>query len=187
MGDILETSPHQMCCDCLEKIKGESSRANCSHYAQILTGVAELKCYIFMNEMPNRHIVIFDGVCNFCNGTVNFIIKRDPKGVFVFTPMHSQNGQSLIRQYNVSEVGADTIFLIKNGKCYLRSDAALEIAKELSGLWFLISSLKVIPKKLRDYFYILFAGIRYRIFGKRDTCMIPTPDLRNRFINSETQ
>lgn len=136
--------------------------------------------------MPNRHIVIFDGVCNFCNGTVNFIIKRDTKGVFVFTPMHSQNGQSLIRQYNVSEIGADTILLIKSGKCYLRSDAALEITKDLSGLWFLFRALKVVPRQIRDYFYILFARNRYRLFGKKDTCMVPTPDVRNRFINSET-
>lgn len=139
-----------------------------------------------MSEMPNRHIVIFDGVCNFCNRSVNFIIKRDPKGVFAFTPRQNRYGQSLIQKYNVPELAVDTILLIKNGRYYQRTDAALEIIRDLSGLWFLFRVFKIVPRPLRDYFYNVFARNRYQLFGKRDTCMIPAPDVRSRFIIDET-
>ena len=140
----------------------------------------------FVSEMPNPHIVIFDGVCNFCNEAVNFIIKRDPRGVFAFAPMQSRCGQSLIQKYNIPEVGIDTLLLIKNGRSYLRTDAALEITKDLSGLWFFLRALKIVPRPLRGYFYKVFARNRYKLFGKRDTCMIPAPEVRSRFINDET-
>lgn len=78
--------------------------------------------------MDNRHIVIFDGVCNFCNGAVNFIIKRDPEGVFAFTPMQSELARELVVKFNVPNVGVDTFLLIKNDRCYTFSDAALEVA-----------------------------------------------------------
>jgi len=132
--------------------------------------------------MDNRHIVIFDGVCNFCNGAVNFIIKRDPTGRFVFTPMQSPIGQELIEEYGAAMVGVDTILLVKDGQCFERTDAALEITKDLTGFWHWFRILKVLPKPFRDYFYRLFARNRYRLFGRRDTCMVPTVSVRERFL-----
>ena len=138
-----------------------------------------------MIETTNRQIVIFDGVCNFCNGSVNFIIKRDPGAVFAFTPRQHRCGQALIQKYKVPELAADAIVLIKDGRCYQRTDAVLEIAKDISGLWFLLRVFKIVPRPLRDYFYDLFARNRYRLFGKRDSCMIPAPDVLSRFIVDE--
>ena len=132
--------------------------------------------------MDNRHIVIFDGVCNFCNGAVNFIIKRDPTGRFVFTPMQSPVGQELIEQFGAEMVGVDTFLLVKDGQCFERTDAALEITKDLSGLWHWLRVFKVLPRPLRDFFYRLFARNRYRLFGRRETCMVPTASVRERFL-----
>ena len=138
-----------------------------------------------MSEIPKRHIVIFDGVCNFCNGSVNFIIKRDLRALFAFTPRQHRCGQSLIQEYKVPELAADAILLIKDGQCYLRTDAVLEITKDISGLWFLLLVFKIVPRPLRDYFYNLFARNRYQLFGKRASCMIPAADVRSRFIVDE--
>ncbi len=132
--------------------------------------------------MSNHHIVIFDGLCIFCNGAVKFIIRRDPEGVFSFAPMQSESGKNLIQKYNAKMVGVDTFLLIKEGRCYERTDAAFEITRDLTGLWFMIRIFKVLPRAFRDYFYKLFARNRYKLFGKREHCMIPTPDIRKRFI-----
>jgi predicted DCC family thiol-disulfide oxidoreductase YuxK len=132
--------------------------------------------------MSQHHIVIFDGVCNFCNGVVNFIIRRDPKALFSFTPMQSESGKRLIEKYDATMVGVDTILLIKNGQCYERTDAAIEIAGDLTGLWSMFRVFKILPKSFRDYFYRLFARNRYKLFGRREECMIPSPEVRGRFI-----
>ncbi|MEE9352093.1 MAG: thiol-disulfide oxidoreductase DCC family protein [Thiotrichaceae bacterium] len=132
--------------------------------------------------MDNRYIIIFDGVCNFCNGAVNFIIKRDPEGRFSFTPMQSEIAQELIRKHNVPKVGFDTFLLIKNGRCYERTDAALVIARDLSGFWFLFGIFRIMPRPIRDYFYRLFARNRYAIFGRRELCRVPSVDTVDRFI-----
>ena len=132
--------------------------------------------------MSNHHIIIFDGVCNFCNSSVNFIIKRDHKNVFLFTPMQSKPAQDLISKYQVKDVGFDTFLLVKNNECYYRTDAALEITKDLSGLWFLFRSFKILPRPFRDYFYRLFARNRYSVFGKADVCIVPTPEVKSKFL-----
>ncbi len=133
--------------------------------------------------MDIRHIVIFDGVCNFCNGAVNFIIKRDPAGRFVFTPMQSAIGRELIEKHAATMVGVDTFLLIKDGKCLERTDAALEITKDLTGLWHWFRVVKALPRPVRDYFYRLFARNRYRLFGRREHCMVPTAEVRERFLD----
>jgi predicted DCC family thiol-disulfide oxidoreductase YuxK len=130
----------------------------------------------------SRPVVIFDGICNFCNGAVNFIIRRDPKGLFSFTPMQSQIGRMLIDKYGATAVGLDTFLLIKDGKCYERTDAAFEIAKDLTGYWYLLNGLKVIPRRIRDSLYSMFARNRYSLCGRRDACMVPTANLRSRFL-----
>ncbi|WP_016914060.1 thiol-disulfide oxidoreductase DCC family protein [Vreelandella stevensii] len=136
--------------------------------------------------MDNRHIVIFDGVCNFCNGAVSFIIQRDPEGVFAFTPMQSELAQELTERFNVPDVGTDTLVLIKEGECYVLSDAALEIAKDLKGPWRLCYALKGVPRPIRDAAYKLFARHRYRLFGKKNACMVPSAKVKSRFVGGDT-
>lgn len=132
--------------------------------------------------MDSRNIVIFDGVCNFCNGSVNFIIKRDPEGVFAFTPMQSDLAKELMEKYQIFNVGIDTFLLIKDGQCFIFSSAALEIAKDLTGFWYLFNILKLIPAPVRDFFYKLFARNRYKLFGRKEHCMVPTTAIRSRFV-----
>ena len=132
--------------------------------------------------MDNRHIVIFDGVCNFCNGAVNFIVERDPEGKFAFTPMQSELAQELVEKYGISNVGFDTFLLIKNGECFIWTNAAIEIAKELDGHWWFCTIFKIVPRPVRDWFYRLFARNRYALFGRTDQCMTPTQELAKRFV-----
>ncbi len=132
--------------------------------------------------MDSRNIVIFDGVCNFCNGSVNFIIKRDPEGVFAFTPMQSDLAKELMEKHQIFNVGIDTFLLIKDGQCFIFSSAALEITKDLTGFWYLFNILKLIPAPVRDFFYKLFARNRYKLFGRKEHCMVPTTAIRSRFV-----
>lgn len=122
----------------------------------------------------NQHNIVFDGVCNFCNAAVNFIIKRDPHARYIFTPMQSSFAQSLIAEHCAETVGIDTFLLVKNGKAYLWTNAALEIAKDLSGLWKWFNLLRIIPTKVRNACYRPFARNRLRIFGGRKVCRRPS-------------
>ena len=130
----------------------------------------------------DRHIVIFDGVCKFCNKSVNIIINRDPEGLFVFAPMQTDLAKELMKKYNITNDGIDTFLLIKNNQCFVFSNAALEIAKDLTGAWYLFNVFKVLPTFIRDFFYKLFARNRYALFGRDDKCMVPNDDVRSRFI-----
>ncbi len=132
--------------------------------------------------LDTRYIIVFDGVCNFCNGAVNFIIARDPRVKFAFTPMQSEYGQKLIDRFQITNVGFDTFLLIKENSCYVWTDAAIEIAKDLSGFWFLTSIFKVIPRPIRDFLYRAFARNRYTLFGKRSVCIVPSDDVKGRFL-----
>ena len=137
--------------------------------------------------MDDRYIVIFDGVCNFCNGAVNFIIARDPEGKFAFAPIQTQLAQELVSQCGIEQggdAGVDTLVLLKKGQCYVRTDAVLEIARDLKGPWWLFNAFRVLPRGLRDYFYRVFARYRYRLFGKRKKCMIPSRKVRDRFLDA---
>lgn len=134
-------------------------------------------------------IIIFDGVCNLCNGVVDFVIRRDPSGVFKFTPMQSDFAKQLMIQHNKSIDSLDTFLLIQNGVCYERSDAALNVTKQLTGPCRHLSLLRVMPKLLRDVLYNFIARHRYRFFGQRAECRLPEPELNERFIfgNTETR
>jgi predicted DCC family thiol-disulfide oxidoreductase YuxK len=134
--------------------------------------------------MDNRHIIIFDGVCNFCNSAVNFIIAHDPKQQFCFTPIQSELAIALAKEHHIDNVGLDTLLLIKNGRCFIWSDAALEICKDLSGWWHLLSIFNIIPGPIRDFCYRFFAKNRYKLFGKRAECMLPNEDVKERFIGT---
>lgn len=131
---------------------------------------------------PDYSIIIFDGVCNFCNSSVNFIISRDNKNAFKFAPMQSSTGQQMLATHNISSDNIDTFLLIKNGKAFIKSDAALSVAQELRKPWSYLTILRFIPKPIRDYFYSLIARNRYKWFGRREHCMIPTPELQNKFL-----
>ena len=136
-----------------------------------------------MKQMDNPRIIIFDGVCNFCNSSVNFIIKRDHNNLFLFSPMQSQFAQDMISKFGVEGGDLDTFILIKNGECYVRTDAALEIIKDLSGHWYLLSIFKLLPRSIRDFFYRVFAKNRYRLFGRTDTCMVPSQEVADKFLD----
>lgn len=138
-----------------------------------------------MNAEPS--LVVFDGVCNLCNGAVQFIIKRDPviagrNPQFVFTAAQSPYGQAQLAAYGLEGLGLDSFVLIENGQAYLRTDAALRITTKLKGLWFLFVAFRLVPAVVRDFFYDALAARRYRLFGKRQQCWLPTAELQSRFI-----
>lgn len=127
-------------------------------------------------------IILFDGICNFCDGAVNFIISQDTKNYFKFAPLQSESGQDFVKKFGLRDI--DSVILIENDKAYTHSTAALKIAKSLGGIWSLAYVFIIIPKPIRDYFYKLFAKYRYKFFGKKDECMIPTPEVRARFLTT---
>lgn len=135
-----------------------------------------------INKLPDR-LIIFDGVCNFCNASSTFIIKRDPSAKFTFTTVQSEIGSRLLNHLDIDPADPNTFVLIKNGEVYLKSTAALEIAKELTGVCSLASYLTVIPSVIRDSVYGLIARNRYALMGKRDTCMTPSAEVKARFID----
>lgn len=126
--------------------------------------------------------VLFDGVCNFCNNSVNFIIARDKVGYFKFAPLQSEIGEELIAKYGIDPADTDSVVLVDEGRAFTHSTAALKIARKLDGSWSLSYGLIVVPRFIRDGAYKLFAKYRYRLFGRRDACMMPTPDVRARFL-----
>lgn len=126
-------------------------------------------------------IVLFDGVCNFCNDSVNFIIRRDTANQFKFAPLQSETGRELRRKHGIGE-DIDSIILVEDGRAYTHSTAALRIARRLGGLMSLAYGFTVVPVPIRDFFYKTFAKYRYRLFGKKDVCMVPTPEVRKRFL-----
>ena len=134
-------------------------------------------------EMQGAYIVVFDGICNFCNGAVNFIIKRYPARKFKFAPMQSETARTLIEQYYSPVEELDTFLLIKDDACLVRTEAALAIAAELIWPWRLCAVFGVVPRTFRDCLYKLFASNRYTLFGRKESCMVPAPSVRDRFLD----
>jgi predicted DCC family thiol-disulfide oxidoreductase YuxK len=128
-------------------------------------------------------VVLFDGVCNLCNTAVQLIIKRDKKKLFRFASLQSEAGRALMKEYNFPAGELNSFILIDNGKAYSKSTAALKVAKKLSGIWPLLYTFMVIPKIFRDSIYGWVGRNRYKWFGKKEECMIPTPELKARFLN----
>ncbi len=129
-----------------------------------------------------KQILLFDGVCNLCNRMVQFTIKRDPEGKFRFASLQSKSGQSLLRRFGLPTDQHETFVYVRGDQFFLRSSAALEVFKELGGAWKLLYIFKIIPLPVRDAVYDLIASSRYRLAGRRDTCMMPTPELKKRFL-----
>ena len=131
---------------------------------------------------PINKIILFDGVCNLCSASVRFVIKRDEKRIFRFASLQSEFAKKIILTKNISNSVA-TIVLLKDDKIFLRSDAALEITKELGGLWPSLYFFKIIPRFIRDGVYSFISKHRYQWFGKTDECWLPSPDLHARFVD----
>lgn len=134
-------------------------------------------------EIDNNPLLLFDGVCNLCNGAVNFVIDRDRNRRFVFASLQSTLGQQIAEQYQLPKEDFNSMVLLKNNKVYLRSNAALEISRDLSGSWPLLYGLKVIPRFFRDWIYTIISTNRYKWFGRQDQCRVPTVDIQNRFVS----
>ncbi len=132
-----------------------------------------------MNESP---VILFDGVCNFCNSAVNFVIKRDKKKQIKFAPLQSEAGKKLMEQYSLPADDMQSFVFIENGKAYTRSTAALRVCRYLSALWPLCYGTIIVPKFIRDAIYNWIARNRYKWFGVRQQCMMPTADIKARFL-----
>ncbi len=131
----------------------------------------------------NRPILFFDGECNLCNSSVQFIIKRDKKKKFLFAPLQSERGKQAVAEVQQQMLKVpDSVILYYNGKYYSRSSAALRIARLLGGVWSLLYAGMILPGFIRDGVYEWIARNRYKWFGKRNECMMPTPELRSRFL-----
>ena len=130
----------------------------------------------------NHTVIFFDGVCNLCNGFVQFIIKRDRSARFRFASLQSAYAKEQLRQAHRDPEGLYSIIVMDGTKLLERSDAVLEIARHLGGAWPALTVFKILPRGFRDALYNFVAGNRYRWFGRQDQCMIPTPELKARFI-----
>lgn len=129
-----------------------------------------------------KRIILFDGECNFCDSSVQFILKRDPYAHFLFTSLQGETGKALTKKYHIP-AHVDSLVLIENGIVFTKSSAALRIAKKLDGLWHLLFIFILTPRPIRDGAYDYLAKNRYKWFGKKkDACMLPSPKDRKRFI-----
>ncbi len=132
--------------------------------------------------MQNHHIILFDGVCNFCNFWVNFIIDRDKDDIFKFAALQSEAGQKLLNKFNLKTEDFDTFILIDGEIYFTKSTAALKIARKLNYPVKVLYYFIFIPKFLRDLIYSLIAINRYKFFGKRDVCRVPTENEKEKFL-----
>ncbi|WP_124980535.1 thiol-disulfide oxidoreductase DCC family protein [Nonlabens xiamenensis] len=134
--------------------------------------------------MKESDIILFDGVCNLCNSAVLFIIKRDKKDRYRFAALQNDIGGKLLAHHRIDPDKTDSIVLIRDGKAYTKAGAALRIARYLSGGWPLLSALLILPKFLTNTVYDYIAHHRYQWFGKKEQCMIPTPELKAKFLDA---
>ncbi|WP_010098286.1 thiol-disulfide oxidoreductase DCC family protein [Ornithinibacillus scapharcae] len=130
-----------------------------------------------------KRIIFFDGECNLCNSSVQFVIKRDPKGIYQFASLQSDFGQQVILKHRLPKE-IDSFIYLEGGTLHIKSTAALKVCKGLSGLWKVLYVFIIVPKPIRNLVYECIARNRYKWFGKRESCMIPTPDMRDRFIDN---
>jgi len=133
--------------------------------------------------LSNNAVVLFDGVCNLCNGAVQFIIARDRKRRYRFASLQSDAGQTLMREAGLSPEEINTVVLIDGGKAYTHSTAILRISRHMGWFWPLAQVFYIVPKAVRDAVYNWIARNRYRWFGRREACMVPTPELKSLFLD----
>ncbi|MGC3945606.1 MAG: thiol-disulfide oxidoreductase DCC family protein [Chryseolinea sp.] len=134
------------------------------------------------DPLTGHVVVLFDGVCNLCNGFVQFLIRRDPKGIFKFASLQSDYGRQQLIHHHLDPDALHSVIVIDKGKLYDRSDAVFRIVGLLPGLWPLLGVFRIFPRFITDGLYNWMAGARYRWFGRRDSCMVPDPALKSRFL-----
>ncbi|HEX8371323.1 MAG TPA: thiol-disulfide oxidoreductase DCC family protein [Chthoniobacterales bacterium] len=132
--------------------------------------------------MTERPVILFDGVCNLCDGFVQFVIRHDTSAQFRFASLQSEAGAEILKKHQLPANQLSTVVLSVGDGFYMKSDAALHILRRLSGAWRLAGLFLVLPRFIRDSAYDLVAKNRYRLFGEKDACMLPTPELRERFL-----
>ncbi|GGE12659.1 thiol-disulfide oxidoreductase DCC family protein [Psychroflexus salis] len=132
-----------------------------------------------------KMLILFDGVCHFCNDSIRFIMKRDQHNLFYFASLQSQLGQKMTKERGIDTEKVDSIILIDPGNAYyIKSTAALEITKKLTGLWPILSVFLYLPEGFRNWFYDFVAKNRYDWFGKMDACPMPSPEEQDRFLDT---
>ena len=141
-----------------------------------------MKSSIQTNNYYPQSILLFDGLCNLCIGSVNFILKRDKIGKFKFASLQSGSGIELCKQHNIDTNIVDSIVLIKDDRVFIKSSAVLEILKDLPMGWRFFRIGIILPKFVLDWLYDIIAKHRYKIFGKKDECPIPSKDVQDRFL-----
>jgi len=129
-----------------------------------------------------KKIILFDGVCNLCNSSVTFVIQRDKKDLFRFAALQEAVGQQLIEKHQIDTSKTDSIILIDGDKAYVKSTAALKVARHLGGAYPLLYGFMIIPNFIRNWVYDYIAKNRYKWYGKKESCMIPTPALKSKFL-----
>ena len=134
------------------------------------------------STVPVEKIILFDGVCNLCSASVRFVIRRDKRKRFRFASLQSEFGRRILEARSVDD-DMKTIVLVKGDDTYFRSDAALEVCKELGGLWPSLYFFKIVPRFIRDAIYEFISQHRYKWFGKTEECWLPSPDLSTRFVD----
>ncbi|MBW1618692.1 thiol-disulfide oxidoreductase DCC family protein [Empedobacter falsenii] len=133
--------------------------------------------------MKTRKIILFDGICNLCNQSVQFVIEHDNKNQFQFASLQSDFGQNFLKENNLDAAQFDSVVFIEDDKFYTKSSAALKISKYLDGITSWLTIFMIVPKPLRDVVYSFIAKNRYRWFGKQESCWLPTPELKAKFLD----
>jgi predicted DCC family thiol-disulfide oxidoreductase YuxK len=129
-------------------------------------------------------VLLFDGVCNLCTGSVQYVIERDPDATFRFAPLQSEVAGALLEPHDVDPDDLDTVVLVEEGRAYTKSDAALRVARDLEGPSSLLRHARFVPRIVRDAVYDIVAALRYDVFGRKSQCMVPSPDVRERFLET---
>ena len=132
---------------------------------------------------PSKKIILFDGVCNLCSNSVQFVLKRDKKNKFQFASLQGNYGQRILKEYNLSPETFNSFILLEEGKIYTRSTGALRMLKYLGGGWILLYGFIIIPGFIRDSVYNFIARNRYKWFGKREECWLPKPEWKEKFLD----
>ena len=150
------------------------------------TGAATDVAAVIPDPLP-ANIVLYDGVCNLCTGTVRFAVDRDPEGRIHYASLQSKLGHALMEHVGLPSGRYDTFVFVEDGVAHVRSTAALRLAKKLRGPWPAMSVFLIVPRPIRDFVYRLVSKSRYLWFGRTDACRIPTPDERERFLDRDEQ
>lgn len=132
--------------------------------------------------MKIDNVIFFDGICNLCNGAVQFTIEHDVKNIFKFATLQSDFAEEELKEFNIDHNQLGSFVLLADGKVYQKSTAALRVAKKLNGFWPLLYAFVVVPRFIRDAVYDFIAKNRYKWFGKQESCWVPTPELKSKFL-----